>query len=454
MSTLQWKRSHIVAVAVSALLLVVILYSSSSQSTLQPQDIRKTMKQQNSYYSHWPRLHLPGSPIEQANIMKDCLQTPPSQFMRLDNIQKIKQQWSQSTTSHCRDLYTAFTSIFTITDFPAKVVIPKKYESKVRKWLGNDEDLFQNAKLQTVLYIYNEYTKEENVFNPLREKRPIAKPEQPERQYVEELFKETQPTCDFCKYKENTAEDVFGRIESKMSFTAANTFKLGAWHTLILPKKHHPLNWTKKEYLDLMDTCMKWVDKAHQENKAFVNPMLIMDLLPHAGASQIHPHVHAFLDRDRYQGAIENWRIGAQRYSEDFPGRNYFSDLVSVHSALGLGVTYGKAVAIASLLPKRDNEVVVISEEPCDDYFKLIYFVYRAFLDDMEKLCYSSGYALPSLDKSGPGRLPAYTRIVTRGAVATVRSETSSLELFTSQNANTDPFRVMDYVRKSIAKRS
>ncbi|XP_033746374.1 uncharacterized protein LOC117331657 [Pecten maximus] len=453
MGSVQWKRSHIVAVAASVLLLVFILYTGSGYS-VHPQNISKTMRQLNTFYTQWPRLEIPSKPSDvHTNFMEDCLQKS-SLNMRLDNIQQIKKQWSQATSSHCRGLYTAFTSIFTITDFPAQVVIPKTYESKVRKWLGNNDDLFQNAKLQTVLYVYNEYTKEENVFNPLREKRPIAKPDQPERQYVEELYKETQPTCDFCKYKENTAEDVFGRIESKLSFSAANTFKLGAWHTLILPKKHHPLNWTKTEYLDLTDTCLKWIDKAHSQNKAFVYPMLIMDLLPHAGASQIHPHIHAFLDRDRYQGAIENWRIGAQRYSEDFPGHNYFTDLIAIHSALGLGVTYGKAAAFASLLPKRDNEVVIISEEPCEDYFKLVYFVYRAFLDDMEKLCYSSGYAIPSLDKLSLGRIPAYTRVVTRGAVATVRSETSSLELFTSQNANTDPYRVIDYVKKSIAKRS
>jgi hypothetical protein len=30
--------------------------------------------------------------------------------------------------------------------------------------------------------------------------------------------------------------------------------------------------------------------------------MMIWDMLPHGGASQIHPHIHNFLDRNRYQG--------------------------------------------------------------------------------------------------------------------------------------------------------
>lgn len=42
--------------------------------------------------------------------------------------------------------------------------------------------------------------------------------------------------------------------------------------------------------------------KAYKESHSFKYPMFVWDLLPHAGASQIHPHIHGFLDTDRYQG--------------------------------------------------------------------------------------------------------------------------------------------------------
>ena len=42
--------------------------------------------------------------------------------------------------------------------------------------------------------------------------------------------------------------------------------------------------------------------KAYKENHSYKYPMFVWDLLPHAGASQIHPHMHGFLDTDRYQG--------------------------------------------------------------------------------------------------------------------------------------------------------
>ncbi|KAK3103632.1 hypothetical protein FSP39_020641, partial [Pinctada imbricata] len=300
---------------------------------------------------------------------------------------------------HCRSLYNTFKAVFTITEHKSEVVIPDTFAKKVRKWLGNNEALFRSVSTQTILFIFNEYTREENVFNPLRDKRPMSVPEKPERQYIDELAEETSKTCDFCKYK--------------------------------------------------------LIQKAYNKNPIYKYPMFIWDLLPHAGASQVHPHVHAFLDTKRYQGAIENWRIASNLYNKDFPNRNYFSDLVSIHSALGLAVQYKSAVAFASLVPKKDNEVVVMCETPNDDFFTLMYFVYRAFLDDMEKLCYSSGIAFPSLDDNDVrGRLPAYARIITRGAVADIRSDISSLELFTSPNANTDPYKVIHYIKQSINKRS
>lgn len=45
-----------------------------------------------------------------------------------------------------------FTSIFTITTHPARVVIPETFAKKVRNWLGNKEELFNSVKMQVTLY--------------------------------------------------------------------------------------------------------------------------------------------------------------------------------------------------------------------------------------------------------------------------------------------------------------
>jgi hypothetical protein len=51
----------------------------------------------------------------------------------------------------CRKVYKMFTSIFTITTHPARVVIPETFAKKVRNWLGNKEELFNSVKKQVTL---------------------------------------------------------------------------------------------------------------------------------------------------------------------------------------------------------------------------------------------------------------------------------------------------------------
>lgn len=451
MSTVQWNKTTIVIGGVVVIIVLWFLFSGTDRKNVIMEWPDEKEKEHNQEYNEWPGFRVDISHDEKW-LKSSCLKS--SDELTLDRLPEILNAWKSSSDVECKKIFTMFNAIFTITSHPAKVVIPDTFAVKVKKWLGNKEDLFRWVKAQTVMFIYNEYTREQNVYNPLREKRPMGIPPRPEREYVEELVQKTQPSCDFCKYKLNTAEDTFGRIESEHSFTAANTFKLDSWHTLILTKKHHPLNWTYVEYRDMISTAQKWLSRAYEQNSRYKYPMFVWDLLPHAGASQVHPHIHGFLDADRYQGAIENWRVGADEYNEDYPSQNYFSDLVTVHAALGLAVKYGNAVAIASILPKKDNEVIVFSESASEDFFKLQYYVYRAFIDDMQKLCYSSGFALPSMDNDNKGKLPAYVRAITRGAVEEIRSDISSLELFTSQNANTDPYKLIKYIRESIQKRS
>lgn len=49
-------------------------------------------------------------------------------------------------------------------------------------------------------------------------------------------------------------------------------------------------------------TCIYRVDRVYNINRLYKYPMFVWDLLPHAGASQVHPHLHGFVDTARYQG--------------------------------------------------------------------------------------------------------------------------------------------------------
>lgn len=54
------------------------------------------------------------------------------------------------------------------------VIDSKHFKAKVLGWLGNDTDLFKQIFKQQLIVTYNNYTKEETVFNPLRAKRPLG----------------------------------------------------------------------------------------------------------------------------------------------------------------------------------------------------------------------------------------------------------------------------------------
>ena len=52
---------------------------------------------------------------------------------------------------------------------------------------------------------------------------------------------------------------------------------------------------------------------------------------------------------------MENVRLAAISYSQEYPGHNYFQDWIAIHSVLGLTVEYGSAVAVASLVSWFQN---------------------------------------------------------------------------------------------------
>lgn len=54
-------------------------------------------------------------------------------------------QIAVSTVSVFREMYETFVTIFDVKTLKTKVLIEGHFAKKVRKWLGNNEDLFQEA---------------------------------------------------------------------------------------------------------------------------------------------------------------------------------------------------------------------------------------------------------------------------------------------------------------------
>ena len=56
-------------------------------------------------------------------------------------------------------MYKRFSAIFTITQNPAKVVIPESFAKKVKGWLGGNIELFNNVKDQVwAWYAIDQYS--------------------------------------------------------------------------------------------------------------------------------------------------------------------------------------------------------------------------------------------------------------------------------------------------------
>ena len=47
-------------------------------------------------------------------------------------------------------------------------------------------------------------------------------------------------------------------------------------------------------------------DKVHSIDSSYNLPFAVWDMMPHSGASQIHPHVHTFVDKGQYQGRLQH----------------------------------------------------------------------------------------------------------------------------------------------------
>lgn len=76
-----------------------------------------------------------------------------------------------------RQAASAYSRIYEVNQrFGEMAVDTTEYKNKIRKWLGSNEQLYKEVFNQTVTAIFNKYTREEVIFNPLRAKRPISKP--------------------------------------------------------------------------------------------------------------------------------------------------------------------------------------------------------------------------------------------------------------------------------------
>lgn len=100
-----------------------------------------------------------------------------------------------------------------------------------------------------------------------------------------------------------TAIDPLGRMENRHAYSAANAFKFDQWHSMFMPRQHDITKLTFEQLKDVYTLAWKWIRAVHQQSPKHRFPTLLWDSLPHGGASQVHPHIHATVHSENYYGS-------------------------------------------------------------------------------------------------------------------------------------------------------
>jgi len=356
----------------------------------------------------------------------------------------------------CRNTYKLVERIYQVRLKYTTIAISDTFMLKVSKWLKGNKEMIKATKNQSLIFIDNLYTYESVVFNPVRSNRPGVSAGNV-KLYIDKLVNDTSKSCDFCSYKNYTATDTFGYMNSDYSVVVSNTFKIEKYHGMVLFKQHNPVDFDQLQFIDAIHLALQWYDRTHKLLPDHKYRVMYWDILPKASASQIHPHMHLTLGDYSYYAKWNQLYHAGLKYTSN-EGLNYWKDLLQVHAALALSFSYKEASLMVYLTPQKDYEVIIISKKPCLHFFQLAYHTIRSFMDDLQQYSLSMSYVFPKITSSvndqSKQELPMMLRIITRGPADNTRSDVSSFDLFGTPNVNKDPFKVMEDLQKSLSRRT
>ena len=325
-------------------------------------------------------------------------------------------------------------------------------------WLERTFGSVEATRRQRIVRVMNRWTFEGATFNPLRSRRPGASntsatpaADPPE---IRERIERAQGD-DFCQPETRTPADTFGRVRGAQTITASNVAKADGWHGVAVFARHDPLAIDEALVDDLLATALDWARQAHHADPAAHHFFLLWNCLWRAGASLIHGHAQMTLSHAMAHARVEAQRAAAHRYHDE-TGGDYFTDLASVHEALGLRTTPAHAVAgFASLTPIKEREVMLlVFGAQMEDLSRLaapLWETLRVAMGAMGVRAFNVALYGPPLDwdasLAGWNDFPLVARFVDRGAPLSPTSDIAALELFGSSVISSDPFDVARTLR-------
>ena len=315
----------------------------------------------------------------------------------------------------------------------------------MRPWIEKLFGSVENVRAQRIVRVTNRVTYEGALFNELRARRPMeAKGADDVR--AEIAKSEGDP---FCHPETGTPADAFGRIRGAHAITASNIAKYDGFHGVLVFDHHDPTAPIDAARLaDYLATCRRWADTAHSTDPDARYYFLMWNSLWRAGGSIVHGHMQMTVTRGSHYPKVEALREAAMRYRARYDA-DYFDDLIAAHDALGLVRRIGDVAVLASLVPIKERELVVIGPRGADE--RGLETALAAAVDAHRALgVLSWNMALYRAPLEDDGRdwsaLRTQARLVDRGDPANRTSDIGAMELYAASVVSSDPFRVIDAV--------
>ena len=362
----------------------------------------------------------------------------------MDSIFKIKDH-----INALKDRERQFISnMYDIQSYNTGMIIPKTFEHKILKYiLGNTESnkykkekTLDQIRNQKILKVVNRWTYESALYNYLRAFRPGVNIRDKEKlqDWIKKNIEGSLEDCDFCYPEKYTPEDEFGRIYGKYCITAANLARFDSFHSLLIFKRHNPLEFTEEEFSDYIDTAFRWFSKVSNFSPEYRYHVLMWNCLPRAGASQIHGHMQMLAAKNIYPKMMLILD-SAIRYRKEI-GYGYFDSLYNIHNMLGLSIKRKDIEILCYITPIKENEVFIIAKNVNDTLKNILYGILRKFIDDLDILNFNlSLYEIPENEFDTSRYI---IRIVDRGNILSKTSDFASMELYASSVIAHDPLRL------------
>ncbi len=356
----------------------------------------------------------------------------------MSSILELNQTVSELEDSQ-KELFHRF---YSVSVNEGKLKIPDEMKDWVKDTFGPVEDV-ENQK---IVRVNNKLTQEASMFNQLRSMRPKVKSDSDLKSEIED-----SQGGPFCNAKEMTPEDSFGRIEGDHCVTASNVAKYDHHHGLIISDNHDPLDFDLEHVRDYIQTANKWLEKSHEEDSDAVFPYVFWHCLWKSAASIIHGHMQLTLTSDSHYPYFERLNHVRQDYITNY-GTTYFQDLYQIHESLNLGFEKNGVKVMAHLTPKKEKEILLVSESANKSFADSLYNSLACLRDDFGVHSFTVAIGMPPLvPQKGWESFPVIARIIDRGSLSEKTGDIGAMELFADSSVvSSDPFEIIDKLKESF----